>query len=43
MKNMMLKMVAGVAKKTIDSGKNRHSLVYLYQPKMPDQLRKSEK
>jgi len=43
MKNLILKTVAGAAMKTVNSGKHLHSLSILYQPKMPDQLKKTEK
>lgn len=43
MKNMILKTVANVAMKTANSNKQKHSLLALYQPQMPEQLKKSDK
>lgn len=43
MKNTILKLVAGMAKKSVDANRVKHSLSYLYQPKMPQQLLKDEK
>ena len=43
MKDMTMKIVKGLAKSAIESGKNTMCLTFLYQPKMPDQLKKTEK
>jgi len=43
MKNVTLKAVAGIAKLAVSAGQNTMCLGFLYQPKMPDQLKKTEK
>ncbi len=43
MKNTMMKMVAKAALKTAHADKVKHSTLFSYQPKMPDQLKKTDK
>ncbi len=43
MKETTLKIVKGLAKTAIESSKNTMCISFLYQPKMPDQVRKDIK
>lgn len=43
MKKMTLKFMAGAARKAVDSGRKTLCISYLYQPKMPDELKKTDK
>lgn len=43
MKETTLKIVKGLAKTAIESSKNTMCMSFLYQPKMPDQVKKDIK